>query len=71
MKIATLIGARRDKQNSNRLYLLFTPTKNAVNLLKKEGLYGKAYFSGDMKYDSILFKINLRKTSTPSYKYYP
>lgn len=34
--------------------LLFAPTKNAMNLLEKEGLKEKSVFSGDVMYDSIL-----------------
>lgn len=33
---------------------LFAPTQNAINLLGKEGLAGKAVFTGDVMYDSIL-----------------
>ena len=34
--------------------LLFCPTKNALNSLKKEGYDNKAYFSGDVMYDAVL-----------------
>jgi UDP-GlcNAc3NAcA epimerase len=32
--------------------LLFAPTQNALNILKKEGLGDKSVFSGDVMYDS-------------------
>ncbi len=35
--------------------LLFAPTKNAMDLLDKEGLANNAVFTGDVMYDSILF----------------
>ncbi len=35
--------------------LLFAPTQNAMELLAKEGLADRAYFTGDVMYDSILF----------------
>ena len=34
--------------------LLFAPTKNAINLLRKEGIETNVIFSGDVMYDSIL-----------------
>ncbi len=35
--------------------LLFAPTTTAMNLLEKEGLQEKSFFSGDVMYDSILY----------------
>ena len=34
---------------------LFAPTLNAMDLLSKEGLADRSFFSGDIMYDSILF----------------
>jgi UDP-GlcNAc3NAcA epimerase len=35
--------------------LLFAPTQNALKLLAREGLAERAFFTGDVMYDSILF----------------
>ncbi len=35
--------------------LLFAPTQNAMNLLKKEGLEATSILSGDVMYDSVLY----------------
>jgi len=43
--------------------LLFAPTKNAMQLLEKEGLKEKSLLSGDVMYDSVLYyseKLNLQ-----------
>ncbi len=46
--------------------VLFAPTKNAMRLLEKEGLSGKAVFSGDVMYDSVVFYSGLlNKTHRP------
>lgn len=39
--------------------LLFCPTKNAVNLLKKEGITKGVYFTGDVMLDAILQNIKI------------
>lgn len=35
--------------------LLFAPTQNALDLLKKEGLEAKSYFVGDVMLDSVIY----------------
>lgn len=35
--------------------ILFAPTQNAMNILKKENLDERSYFSGDVMFDSILY----------------
>lgn len=35
--------------------ILFAPTQNAIQLLEKEGLRERSYFSGDVMFDSVLF----------------
>ena len=39
--------------------ILFAPTRNAMDLLAKEGLTNKSIFTGDVMYDSILHYRNL------------
>lgn len=39
--------------------LLFCPTKNAVNNLKKEGIHRGVYNVGDVMYDSVLYYKNI------------
>lgn len=37
--------------------ILYAPTVNAINLLTKEGLNDKAFLSGDVMYDAVLFNL--------------
>ncbi len=39
--------------------ILFAPTQNAMQLLEKEGLKERSFFSGDVMFDSVLFYQNL------------
>ena len=56
---------------------LLVPTENAIELLKKEGLGKKSFFTGDLMYESVLFymaKIKLNEdkyilSNTPSNYY--
>ena len=43
--------------------LLFAPTQNAMDLLAKEGLAGRAHLTGDIMYDSLLQQLPLAKQS--------
>jgi UDP-GlcNAc3NAcA epimerase len=48
--------------------LLFAPTRNAVNILKQEGLKNKTIFSGDVMYDSILHYQSIIKEKQSEFK---
>lgn len=39
--------------------VLFAPTKNAMKILKNEGLGNRSYMVGDVMYDSVLYYISL------------
>ena len=44
--------------------LFFCPTINAVNLLKKEGITKKVYFTGDVMYDSVKQNIKISQNTS-------
>ncbi|MBK8944734.1 MAG: UDP-N-acetylglucosamine 2-epimerase (non-hydrolyzing) [Ignavibacteriae bacterium] len=48
--------------------ILFAPTQNAMNLLGKEGLKNRSYFSGDVMFDSVLFYRNLAEEKLSLYQ---
>jgi UDP-N-acetylglucosamine 2-epimerase len=54
-------------------HILFAPTKNAINILEKEGLGPKAIFSGDIMFDSTLYNLKLAKQrhfTQPEFPYF-
>ncbi|MCK5475608.1 MAG: UDP-N-acetylglucosamine 2-epimerase (non-hydrolyzing) [Candidatus Pacebacteria bacterium] len=44
--------------------LFFCPTINAINLLKKEGITKKVYFTGDVMYDSVKQNIKISQNTS-------
>jgi len=48
--------------------LLFAPTKNCFNNLKKEGILGSSYFTGDTMYDVLLEYKKILKLKKPKKK---
>jgi UDP-N-acetylglucosamine 2-epimerase (non-hydrolysing) len=43
--------------------ILFTPTKTAVENLKREGIVNAVYFTGDVMYDALLHNIKIAEKS--------
>ena len=53
--------------------ILFAPTQTAIRHLKKEGLFNRSFFSGDVMYDSVLFykkKMEREKSNNLKDNYY-